>query len=273
MDIENLPTLQAPDFGALDDPGRPVLSLDWSAEGPHRVPGHVHPRAQIIYQGSGVYRVNTPQGNWVVPPNQAIWIPPLIYHETFTNDSASALILFVDRSYTSALPDDCVVVGVSPLLSELFIRAVQYGNDHPTTGKEARLVEVILDELGSLKEAPLHLPLASDRRLQRVMDLLLEQPAEDRGIDELAALCGASGRTLARLFRKETGLTFAEWRKQLRLLEAIDRLGQGQPVTKVALDMGYRSSSAFIAMFRRSLGKSPSRYMKSGRPIGDRSHS
>jgi AraC-like DNA-binding protein len=131
---------------------------------------------------------------------------------------------------------------------------------------------VILDELGSLEEAPLHLPLASDRRLRGVMDLLLEQPTEDRGIDELAALCGASGRTLARLFRKETGLTFAEWRKQLRLLEAIDQLGQGQPVTKVALDMGYRSSSSFIAMFRRSLGESPSRYMQSSRPVGVRSH-
>lgn len=264
MDVENLPNLPIVDFGIVEDPERPVLSLDWSAEGPHRVGGHVHPRAQIIYQGTGVYRVTTALGSWVVPPNQAIWIPSLIYHQAFTNDSASALMLFVDRSYTESLSQNCMVVAVSPLLAELFARAVEYGNDYPATGKEARLVEVMLDELGSLQPAPLHLPLAADKRLRRAMDQLLEWPADECSIDELAAACGASTRTLARLFRKETGLTFAEWRKQLRLMEAIDRLGQGQPVTQVALDMGYQSSSAFIAMFRRTLGAPPSRYLQSG---------
>ena len=264
MDVENLPKLRAADFGTVEDPRRPILSLNWSAEGPHRIPGHIHPRAQIIYQGTGAYRVNTERGNWVVPPNQAIWIPSLVYHEAFTNESASALMFFVDRSYTHVLPQECMVVGVSPLLSELFNRAVRYGNAYPTSGKAARVVEVMLDEIGSLEAAPLNLPLASDKRLCRVMDLLLDEPAEDRGIGELAVLCGASTRTLARLFRKETGMTFVEWRKQLRLLEAIDRLSQGQTVTQVALDMGYRSSSAFIAMFRRSLGAPPNRYMKCG---------
>jgi AraC-like DNA-binding protein len=266
MDVENLPTFPVEDFGALEDAARPVLSLDWSADGPHRVGAHTHPRAQIIYQGTGVYRVETSLGSWVVPPGQAIWVPSFVYHEAYTNYSASALMFFVDRSYTDALPRECTVVGVSPLLRELFRRAVRYGNDYPATGKEVRLVEVMLDELGSLEPAPLHLPLASDKRLRRVMNLLLEAPADERGLDELAALCGASGRTLARLFVKETGMTFSEWRKQLRLLEAIDRLGRGQPVTHVALDMGYRSASAFIAMFRRTLGASPNRYLQSERP-------
>lgn len=263
MDVEKLPSLRVEDFGSLEDPARPVLSLDWSAQGPHRVGAHTHPRAQIIYQGTGVYRVKTDLGSWVVPPSQAIWIPPFVYHEAFTNCSASALMFFVDRSCTAALRGECTVVGVSPLLKELFSRAVRYGNDYAAAGKEVRLVKVILDELGGLEPAPLHLPLASDKRLRRVMDRLLETPADERGLDELAALCGASARTLARLFRRETGMTFTEWRKQLRLLEAIDRLGQGQSVTSVALDMGYRSASAFIAMFRQTLGATPNRYMQS----------
>jgi transcriptional regulator GlxA family with amidase domain len=120
----------------------------------------------------------------------------------------------------------------------------------------------MLDEFGGLKPAPLNLPLAEDNRLRRVMDLLIAEPGENRGIDELARLCGASGRTLSRLFRKETRMTFIEWRKQLRLLEAIDRLGQGQSTTQVAFDMGYGSSSAFIAMFRRTLGAPPGRYLQ-----------
>jgi AraC-like DNA-binding protein len=263
MDVEDLPILQGVDFGTIEDPGRPVLSLDWSAEGPHHVAGHAHSRAQIIYQGTGTYRVNTAQGSWVVPPNQAIWIPSMVYHETFTNNSASALMLFVDRKHTDALPQKCMVVGVSSLLSELLIRAVRFGNEYRPGGKEARLVQVMLDEFSDLKPAPLHLPLAVDNRLRRVMDLLIAEPAENRGISELGALCGASGRTLARLFRKETGMTFVEWRKQLRLMEAIDRISQGQSTTQVAFDLGYGSASAFIAMFRRTLGEPPSRYLKS----------
>lgn len=262
MDIENLPTLQAVDFGTLEDPARPVVSLNWRGQGPHRVPGHRHPRAQIIYQVSGVYRVTTERGSFVVPPQQAIWIPSLIYHETFTNDSAHAFMLFVDQSLAGAFPKDCMVVEVSPFLAQVFVRAVQYGNNYEASGREARLVQVMLDELASLGAAPLQLPMAADKRLRRLMDQLLEQPSEERGIEELALDCGASSRTLARLFRTETGMTFGEWRNKLRLLAAIERLGQGQSVTSVALDMGYHSPSAFIAMFRRTLGVPPSRYMK-----------
>jgi AraC-like DNA-binding protein len=262
MNIENPPIFQGVNLGSVEDPGRPVLSLDWSAEGPHNVAGHVHPRAQIIYQRTGVYRVNTAQGNWVVPPSQAIWIPSMVYHETFTNNSASALMLFVDRRYTGVLPQECMVVGVSSLLSELFIRAAKYGNDYPPSGREARLVQVMLDEFGGLQPAPLNLPLAADNRVRRILDLLIAEPGENRGIDQLALACGASSRTLSRLFRKETGMTFIEWRKRLRLLEAIDRLGQGQSTTQVAFDMGYGSSSAFIAMFRRTLGAPPGRYLQ-----------
>jgi AraC-like DNA-binding protein len=260
MDVENLPTLRPRDFGSHVDPDRPVLSFGWSAQGPHRVAGHTHPRAQIIYQLSGVYRVATSMGNWVVPSKQAIWIPSHVHHETFTNDTASALMLFIDESRVGALPQACMVVTVSPLLREVLLRVVAYGNDYAVQGMEARLVDVMLDELNAMQPAPLHLPLAQDKRLRRIMDLLLANPADGRGLEELARRCGASGRTLARLFAKQTGMSFAVWRRQLRLLEAVDRLGQGQAVTKVGIDLGYRSSSAFIAMFHRALGVSPGCY-------------
>lgn len=262
MDVENLPTLQAKDFGNLVDPTRPILSFSWSAEGPHRVPGHVHPRAQIIFQTKGVYWISTSSGTYVVPPNQAIWLPSFINHETFTNDSAAALMLFVDEAYTGQLPQECIVVSVSPLLRELLTRVVANGNDYSSDGQEARLVNVMLDELNVMKQAPFYLPASKDKRLSRLMEILIEDPADDRCFEDLASQTGASVRTLARLFHKETGITFGEWRKQLRLLEAIERLDQGQSVTKVALDSGYNSPSAFIAMFRRTLGMAPGHYFK-----------
>jgi AraC-like DNA-binding protein len=66
-----------------------------------------------------------------------------------------------------------------------------------------------------------------------------------------------STRTLYRRFLKETGITFARWQQQARLLDAIRRLAEGASVTATALDLGYESTSAFSAMFRRSLGQTP----------------
>lgn len=262
MDIENLPIYPVVDLGSLDDPARPVVSLDWQTDACHRTPGHSHCRAQIIYPLSGVYRVNADGGSFVVPSGQAVWIPPDVFHETYTSAAAHALMLFVDYSLARLLAGQCMVVEVDPFLAQLFIRAVRYGNDYASGCREARLVQVILDELETLSMTPLKVPLARDKRLRRLMDYLLESPADDRGLEELSAECGASGRTLARLFRTEAGMTFVEWRNRLRLQAAIERLGEGQSVTAVAHDLGYQSASAFIAMFRREMGASPGRYLR-----------
>ena len=262
MDVENLPILQARDFGNLVDNQRPILSMDWEAQGPHSVTAHSHPRAQIVYPLNGAYWVNTPIGNWVVPKGQAIWIPSNIHHKIFSNASVSALMFFVDISSAHRLLQDCTVVRVSPLLFELFTKAIEYGNDYAPGGREARLVDVMLDELDGLEPAPLYLPLSDDKRLIRIMESLLENPASEKSFEEIAVNSGASTRTLSRLFSKSTGMSFGEWRKQLRLLVALDRLGQGHPVTQVALDLGYKSTSAFTAMFKRTLGAPPGAYLK-----------
>lgn len=193
----------------------------------------------------------------------------MVYHEAFTNYPAVAQMFFIDRQYALTLPQECIVVVVPPLLSELFAKAIQYGNKYTAPSRESRLIDVLLDELGCLDSSPLHLPLGTDKRLRCIMNLLMDNPADPRGLAELADDCGASARTLARLFRTEVGMTFVQWRKQLRLLEAIDRLSSGQSVTNVALDMGYRSLSAFVSMFRKTLGATPTQYVPGDPVVGN----
>lgn len=260
MNTENLPKLQPKDFGYWVDPLRPILSFSWSTEGSHRLPSHQHPRGQITYLISGVYRISTAIGDWVVPPGQAIWIPSNVSHVSYSTSAVNALMLFVDESHTFSLPKECIVFSVSSLLEELLSKAIKYGNHYSPEGKENNLVRVMLDELSEIAPAPLHLPMPKDKRVQRIIDVLIKDPATTMTLNELACDAGASERTVARLFSKETGMTFSEWRKQLRLLEAIDRLGQGQAVTQVALELGYSDSSAFIAMFSRTLGMTPGHY-------------
>ena len=118
-------------------------------------------------------------------------------------------------------------------------------------------MQVVLDELRQAEETPLHLPMGRDPRLVRVMEALLKLPGDTRDLEQWGRLTGASGRTLSRLFLAESGLTFRAWRTRLILQEAITRLSQGEPVTNVAFDLGYKSLSAFIEMFRREVGCSP----------------
>jgi AraC-like DNA-binding protein len=119
---------------------------------------------------------------------------------------------------------------------------------------------LILDEIRQLPVAPLHLPEPADGRLRSITTALRTDPTDDRTLDTWARAVGASTRTLARLFLAETGMTFRQWQRQARLLAGLVRLAAGQPVTVVALEVGYESPSAFIAMFKRALGTTPGQY-------------
>lgn len=260
MSIDELPDLHPPQYGAVEDPDRPILSFAWRAEGAHRLAAHSHPRAHIIVPESGAYWVITPNGTWLVPVGQAIWLAPGVHHQIYSHGPVSARMLFVDRTYAAPLPERCGTVFVSPLLGQLLLRANQYGNDYAADGPMSRLAQVILDELSLLELAPLVLPVSDEPRLARIMEKLIEAPGTEAGLDSVVKEGGVSGRTLARLFRRETGMTFTEWKTRLRLLESVERLARGASVTEVAFDLGYSSTSSFVYMFRSNLGVPPGRF-------------
>jgi AraC-like DNA-binding protein len=125
-------------------------------------------------------------------------------------------------------------------------------------------MQVIVDRLRSIERFPFHLPFSSEPRLRRIIDALVADPANALTLSEWAKQAGASERTLSRLFVRHLGLSFGDWRRRLRLLAALDKLANGASVTEVALELGYGSSSAFIAMFRQNLGESPTRLLNPG---------
>lgn len=260
MTVDNRTDLNLPDLGNVRDADRPVLSYSWEAKGPHRAAAHRHARGHIIYTESGAYWVITPEGTWLVPAGLAIWIPPRVQHEVYSHGSVSARILFVDEAYADPLPSRCGTMNVSSLFTELLLRMIDYGNDYAADGPAARLAHVMLDELAVLEFAPLLLPVSKDPRLARVMRRLVEDSDSRQTVEQLARDAAASSRTLARLFRHETGMTLTQWRTNLRLVKSIERLAQGTSVTEVAVELGFSSTSSFVFMFKKRLGVSPGRY-------------
>lgn len=245
---------------ALEALPRPVVAFANDYPAGHLIVRHRHRRAQLLYAAAGVMRVATDQGIWVVPPQRAVWVPAGVRHEIGCAGRVAMRTLYIDPMAAPALPQGCRVVDVPPLLRELILKAVTLPPLYEPDGPDGRLMQVILDQIQVLEQAPLHLPMSAHPRLRPVLDGVLAQPEDGTGLEAWGRRLGASGRTLARLFVAETGMTFRAWRQQARLLAALTRLAAGDPVTTVALDLGYESVSAFTAMFRRATGTTPSRY-------------
>jgi AraC-like DNA-binding protein len=227
----------------------------------HRIAPHSHERAQLVFAADGVMMVVTSEGSWAVPPQRAVWIPAGVTHQIRMAGGVAMRTLYVRADVAARLPSRVRVIAVSALLRELILRACALPVLYDEEGPDGRVMALILDEIASLPSLALDLPMPRDPRLARICHALGADPGSTRTLRDWAREAGASSRTLARLFVKETGLTFADWRQQARLLAALALLAAGQPVTRIALTLGYDSPSAFAAMFRRALGAPPSRYL------------
>lgn len=124
----------------------------------------------------------------------------------------------------------------------------------------ARLRRVLVDELHEAHEQPLQLPEPRDDRLQAIAQLLYQNPADNTSLAELGQTIGASARTLSRLFHNELGMTFYEWRTQLRIYHALVLLADGHDATRAAHACGWANPSSFIAAFTNIIGTTPGRY-------------
>jgi AraC-like DNA-binding protein len=247
---------------------RPIAAMAKDFAAGFRVARHCHERAQLIFAASGVMQVTASGGIWVVPPQRGLWVPAAIEHAIHCTGAVAMRTLYIREDATGELPKSVCVLAVQPLLRELILEAVKLPVDYAERDRDGRIMALILDELRALPILPLHLPMPRDARLVRICTAVMRSPALRRPLDAWGSEVGASSRTLARLFLRETGMSFGAWCRQARLLDALARLADGQKVTSVALDLGYDSPSAFTSMFRRHLATTPSRYFHSAHDDG-----
>ncbi|WP_243366482.1 AraC family transcriptional regulator [Fundidesulfovibrio soli] len=224
---------------------------------------HSHPWGQFTYASKGVLEVSTATGSHVAPPDRAVWIPPETEHSVTNSAEAEMRSLYVEASAVARpLRRECKVLEVTPLMRELLQAVSRIPAEYTEEGPEARLVAVLLDQMELLPEVDFSLPFPSDERLRKVCQALKEHPDDKRTRAQLAHEAGISDKTLIRLFQRDTGLSFRDWRQRLRLLLSLTALAAGQSVTAVALDAGYESTSAFIAAFRKRFGRTPGEFFK-----------
>ncbi|MBI3285562.1 MAG: helix-turn-helix transcriptional regulator [Burkholderiales bacterium] len=240
-------------------PERPIRLVARDLLASQTLEPHSHPWGQVTYAPSGMLQVIAEGTVWFVPPLRAIWIPPQITHEVRVLETSQLRVLHIHASRSPFSGPDCLVLEVSALLREL---VAGLGQLDQAGQREDHLAAVIMDELQAAQPLPIRLPMPHDKRLRSLCEMLLADPASSTTLEEFAQQVGASSRTLARLFEQDLGMRFGSWRQQMRLARATPLIASGLPLAQVAAELGYTSQSAFSAMFKKTLGKSPSAFFR-----------
>lgn len=218
---------------------------------------HTHPRDQVLYAIDGVMRVATAGEAWIVPPDRALYVPAGVEHGVAMRGRVEMRTLYIRPGAAPGLPREPAVLDISSLLRALILALLEEPVLYDESGRGGLLAGLILDEIARARQLQLMIPMPRDERLKRLCRALLDDPGRTDTLDGWAEEAGASSRTLSRLFAREVGLTFTQWRQRVRFHNAMEAIVRGEPIGQVARANGYDSASAFTAAFRKAMGVTP----------------
>ena len=241
-----------------NDPPRGASISSLAREYPRgsHVPQHTHGSDQLIYASRGVMEVASGQSLWMIPPHFGLWIPRGTAHQIRMPECVSMRTLYL-RPALIKMWTTCVVFHVGPFLRELVFEIVRTGNLRTRNQVECSLCNLLVAQLGQASPVPTGIALPRDPRALTVARVIIEDPALRSSLASMCASAGVSVRTLERIFRKEVGIDFESWRRQVRLMKAVELLVSGLSVKQVAFSIGYQEPSAFVALFRATFGTTP----------------
>ncbi|OCA54170.1 AraC family transcriptional regulator [Photorhabdus namnaonensis] len=248
--------LNAQDVFDPDALGNYVLGI--AAElAQHDSGSHWHDMGQLLFCQQGSMRITFNESICILPPARIAWIPPRVIHRLQVSGVVGYRSVYLDCSHYPNLPEQLTVITASPLLREVLERiAIAEFDTDWQHGAAANILAVCLDEIQLAPRELTLLPLPSDRRLRHLADMITVPP-----LHELARYIGASEKTISRIFRRETGLSYQQWRQQWRLIKAIELLAKGYSQSDVASQLAFSSDSAFATFFKNTAGSPPRTYM------------
>lgn len=260
MALSTLSAATIADWEAETGPS-PIHGLGLELESGGTIEAHRHHRGQIMTAPAGVVTVRVGSESFVIAGNKGIWVPEGAPHEVIASTEVQMRNLQISRSLAPQLPTSVCPITVSPLFNELLRSAVEGKQWFANGSREAKVLDLLVLEFHPAADLVFSVPEPKDARLRKICAAIQKDPSENKSLAEWADTAGGCTRTLERLFRKETGFTFAQWRRQVRIQDAIVRLHLGQSVTSVAYDAGYENTSSFIEMFRRVTGRTPGQFL------------
>ena len=242
-------------------PQQPLSIVEKQYETGMCEPLHSHVCHQLIIVKHGFIRVTAPNGQFAITQNRGIWLTQGTEHHLTILKNTQVLSAFIEPLTRADLLNRSQVVAISELLQALLSSAVGINSHYQTNTREAWIVELILDELRCLTPlAEFEVPQPTLPEYRALLEKISERLSHPWGLADIAHLLNISERTVSRQFTQQTGLSFIEWLRRLRLQHSLELLLQGQSVVDVSLAVGYDSPSAFSTAFKQRIGLSPTQY-------------
>jgi AraC-like DNA-binding protein len=246
------------------DPKRGVsvatLARDYPRES--HVPQHAHGADQLVYASRGVMEVASGRSLWIIPPHFALWMPARTPHQIRMPEAVSMRTLYL-RFGISRLSSTCAVLHVGPFFRELIFEIVRVGNLRTRIPVECALRDVLVEQLHRASPVPTGVALPHDTRALSIARSVIANPALRQTLVTMCASGGLSVRTFERVFRREVGIDFESWRRQVRLMRGVELLVGGLSVKEVAFSVGYQEASTFVALFRKTFSTTPKAWITS----------
>jgi len=271
LERHNMPIMRHSPTRSLDPgPGTSIATFARDYTHQFQIKGHAHGSDQLVYASRGVMRVISNQTLWVIPPHFGLWVPAQTHQISMTGP-VSMRTLYL-RSGIAGLRPICTVLHIRPLLRELIIEAVALGKLRSRDSIENAFCRLIIAELQRASPVPTSISLPRDPRAHAVADMFIVNPALRLPLTLICARAGVSVRTLERAFRRHIGTDFESWRRQLRLMKAVEMLTSGRTVKEAALSVGYQQPGAFVALFRGTFGTTPKAWVSALQRLDQPSH-
>ncbi|MGF1739916.1 helix-turn-helix transcriptional regulator [Vibrio profundum] len=223
---------------------------------------HSHQWGQFNTIDQGVMEINVSERLLISPCDHAIWIPPNIEHQSQYKQAQRYCSIYIEPEHALRMPSDPCIVAIDPVSKSILGQFSAWGTNHIDGHREQRLAHVLIDQFSHAPTMPDFLPNSQDKLLAPILTELQQNPADKRTLKEWASVAYTTERTLARRCKKELNMTFNDWKQRLLFITALRMLKQSTSVQDIAFELGYSSSSAFIAMFRRHAGTSPEQYTR-----------
>ena len=225
---------------------------------------HQHHTGQLALAVRGLVGMAFPDGVITVPVHCAVWVPPEELHNGQLGHHSESIYLMVTaeacRRY--ALPTRRVSMVINPMTFEMVRFLAQTPGGPAEIDEYDCIVSVILSQIAKASEiSPIATPLPKHPVLQQLARSFSEQK-ERKTIVEWASQFAMSERTLSRLVRQETGMSFSRWRTQIVMMACLSDLNSGEPLDKLAYKAGFETTSAFIHAFKSVFQTTPGEFRK-----------
>jgi AraC-like DNA-binding protein len=246
--------------------GAATLAGSYCYEGKKLATGwHFHDLLQVEYALSGLVEVEDSSGHYLLPPQQAAWIPAGVVHESTLHTTVRTISVFFEPKLVDDPGDSVRILAVDPLVREMIIGSLRWPIDRTESEPITESYFVTLAHLISETlehEAPLRLPTCSDPLVTAAMAYTQEN-LQSVSIDQVARAVGTSARTIRRRFETRAGLSWRSYLLQARILKAMALLAQPErSILQIALDVGFNSLNAFGRAFVSRFGETPSSYRR-----------